>query len=173
MRRSAHKTLPHSDDGDQAQLHVPNACAHKPAKLPPPQVEVLTIKAEVAHRLAWLTALSSMTEPQRQKLTCAYCQWDQQLWHTVKCCLHKLGCCVCGQAHKGCNCNHLPADMKVAQQALKHMHTQKAGANRALHNALAEQRQQVNAEVQHAACAALHTAFSVWHAAERVAPVAN
>ena len=67
----------------------------------------------VVHRLAQLTALSSMTELQQQKLTCTYCWWDQQPQHTVECCLHKLGCCVCGQAHKGHDCNHLPVDIKV------------------------------------------------------------
>jgi hypothetical protein len=80
---------------------------------------VLAIEAEVARGLARLTALSGMTEPQRQKLTCAYCRWDRQPRHTVECCLHKPGCCVCGQAHKGRDCDHLPADVKAAQEALR------------------------------------------------------
>ena len=42
--------------------------------------------------------------------------WDQQPQHMIECCLHKLGCCVCGQVHKGHNCNHLPTDMRVVQQ---------------------------------------------------------
>ena len=113
--------------GGSACMH---ACVRKPAKPPPPRVEVLAIKAEVARGLARLMALSGMTEPQRQKLTCAYCRWDRQPRHTVKCCLHKPGCCVCigvcGQAHKGRDCDHLPADMKAAQQALKRARAQKA-----------------------------------------------
>ena len=147
VQQSASKALLCGNVSDQAQLHVTHACVHKPVKLPPPQAEVFTIEAEVAHGLACLTALSSMAEPQQRKLSCAYCQWDWQLQHTVECCLHKPGCCVCGQAHKGCNCDHLPADVKAAQQALKHAHTQKAGKNQALHTALVEQKQQVNAEV--------------------------
>ena len=75
--------------------------------------EEFVIKAEVVCGLANLTALGGMAEPQQQKLSCAYCQWDQQAQHTVQCCLHKLGCCVCGQAHKGCDCDHLPKDMKA------------------------------------------------------------
>ena len=114
VRRSANKALPRSDVSDQAQLHVARACARKPAKPPPPQVEVLAIEAEVARGLARLTALSSMAEPQRRQLSCAYCRWDRQPRHTVECCLHKPGCCVCGQAHKGRDCDHLPADMKAA-----------------------------------------------------------
>ena len=98
-RRSASKALPRDDVGDQAQLHVPHACARKPAKPPPPRVDVFAIEAEVARGLARLTALSGMAEPQRRKLSCAYCRWDRQPRHTVECCLHKPGCCVCGQAH--------------------------------------------------------------------------
>ena len=64
VRQSANKALPRSDDGDQAQLLVPHACARKPAKPLPPQVEVLAVKVEVAYGLARLTALSSMAEPQ-------------------------------------------------------------------------------------------------------------
>ena len=173
MRQSAHKALPRSDVSDQAQLHVAHACARKPAKPPPPRAEVFAIEAEVARGLARLTALSGMAEPQRRKLSCAYCRWDRQPRHTVQCCLHKPGCCVCGQAHKGRDCDHLPADVKAAQEALKRARTQKAGANRALHAALAEQKRQVEAEAQRASRAALHTAFSVWRAAKRVAPVAN
>ena len=119
VRQSANKALPRSDDGDQAQPHVPHACARKPAKQPPPRVEVLAIEAEVARGLARLTALSSMAEPQQRQLSCAYCRWDRQPRHTVECCLHKPGCCVCGQAHKGRDCDHLPEDMKAAQQALQ------------------------------------------------------
>ena len=122
VRQSANKASPRSDDGDQAQPHVPHACARKPAKQPPPRVEVLAIEAEVARGLARLTALSSMAEPQRRQLSCAYCRWDRQPRHTVECCLHKPGCCVCGQAHKGRDCDHLPEDMKAAQQALQRAH---------------------------------------------------
>ena len=43
VRRSTNKALPRSDVSDQAQLHVAHACARKPAKPPPPQVEVLAI----------------------------------------------------------------------------------------------------------------------------------
>ena len=60
VRRSANKALPRGDIGDQAQLHVPHACARKPAKPPPPQAEVFAIEAEVARGLARLTALSGM-----------------------------------------------------------------------------------------------------------------
>ena len=81
------------------------------------RAEVFAIEAEVARGLARLTALSGMAEPQRQKLSCAYCRWDRQPRHTVECCLHKPGCCVCGQAHKGRDCDHLPADMKAVQEA--------------------------------------------------------
>ena len=119
VRQSVNKAVPHSDDGDLAQPHVPHVCARKPAKLPPPQVEVLAIEAEVAHGLAQLTAVSGMAESQRRQLSCAYCRWDRRPWHTIECCLHKPGCCLCGQAHKGCDCDHLPKGMKAAQQALK------------------------------------------------------
>ena len=95
VRQSTNKALPRSDVGDQAQLHVARACARKPAKPPPPRVEVLAIEAEVARGLARLTALSSMAEPQQRQLNCAYCRWDRQPRHTVECCLHKPpGCCV-------------------------------------------------------------------------------
>jgi hypothetical protein len=119
VRQSANKAMPRSDDGNQAQLHVPHACARKPAKQPPPRVEALAIEAEVARGLARLTALSGMAEPQRRQLSCAYCRWDRRPRHTIECCLHKPGCCVCGQAHKGRDCDHLPEDMKAAQQALQ------------------------------------------------------
>ena len=49
----------------------------------------------------------------------AYCRWDRQPRHTIECCLHKPGCCVCGQAHKGRDCDRLPVGMKAAQQSLK------------------------------------------------------
>ena len=121
VRQSANKALPRSDDGDQAQPHVPHACARKPAKQPPPQVEVLAIEAEVARGLARLTALSSMAEPQRRQLSCAYCWWDRRPRHMIECCLHKPGCCVCGQTHKGHDWDRLTTvtGMKAAQQALK------------------------------------------------------
>ena len=125
-------------------------------------------EAEVAHGLARLTALSGMAEQQRQKLSCAYCRWDQQPRHMVECCLHKPGCCVCGQAHKDRDCDRLPAGMKAAQQALKRARARKADANRALHVALAEQKRQVHAEAQRAARAALHAAFSAWREAAGV-----
>ena len=64
VRRSTSKALPCSDNGDQAQPHVPHACACKLAKQPPPQVEALAIEAEVACGLARLTALSGMAELQ-------------------------------------------------------------------------------------------------------------
>ena len=96
VRQGASKALPHSVDGDQAQPHVLHACVHKPAKLPPPRVDVFAIEAEVARGLARLTALSGMAEQQQQKLSCTYCWWDRQLQHTIECCLHKPGCCVCG-----------------------------------------------------------------------------
>ena len=118
-QRSASKALPRGDVSDQAQLYVPHACACKPAKLPPPRAEVFAIKAEVARGLARLTALSGMAEPQWRKLSCTYCQWDRQPRHTVERCLHKLGCCVCGQTHKGCDCDHLPVDVKAGQEVLK------------------------------------------------------
>ena len=114
-----------------------------------------------------------MAEPQRRQLSCAYCRWDRRPRHTIECCLHKPGCCVCGQAHKGRDCDHLPEGMKAAQQALRCARAQKAGANRALHIALAEQKRQVDAAAQRAACTALHAAFSVWRAAAKPAPVAN
>ena len=109
-----------------------------------------------------------MAEPQQRQLSCAYCRWDRQPRHTIECCLHKPGCCVCGQAHKGRDCDRLPAGMKAAQQALKRERARKAGANRALHVALAMQRQQIDAEARRAARAALHTAFSVWRVAAGV-----
>ena len=173
VRQSANKASPRSDDGDQAQPHVPHACARKPAKQPPPRVEVLAIEAEVARGLARLTALSSMAEPQRRQLSCAYCRWDRQPRHTVECCLHKPGCCVCGQAHKGRDCDHLPEDMKAAQQALQRARAKKAGANRALHVALAEQKRQVDAAAQRAARTALHAAFSAWRVSAKPAPLTD
>ena len=45
--------------------------------------------------------------------------------------------------------------------------------NRVLHVALAEQKQQVDAAAQCAACAALHTAFSAWRVAAWAAPVTD
>ena len=63
VRRS--KALPRSGNRDRAQLHVPHACARKPAQPLPPQVEVLANEAEVVRGLAQLTALDSMAEPQR------------------------------------------------------------------------------------------------------------
>ena len=167
-RQDASKALPHSSDGDQAQLHVPHACARKPAQPPLPRVDMLANEAEVAHGLARLAALGGMAESQRQQLSCAYCRWDRQPRHTIKCCLHKPGCCVCGQAHKGRDCDRLPANMKTAQRALQCARARKADANRALHVALAEQQQQVHAEAQRAARAALHTAFSAWREAAGV-----
>ena len=126
------------------------------------------IEAEVAHGLAQPTAPSSMAEQQQQKLSCVYCRWGRQPQHTIECCLHKPGCCVCGQAHKGRDCDCLPASMKAAQRALKHARAQKADANRALHVALVEQKRQVHAEAQRVARAALHVAFSVWRVAAGV-----
>ena len=171
VRRGASKALPHSVEGDQAQPHVLHACAHKPAKPPPPRVDVFAIEAEVARGLARLTALSGMAEQQRQKLSCAYCaycRWDRQPRQTIECCLHKRGCCVCGQVHKGRDCDRLPAGMKAAQGALKRARARKADANRALHVALAEQKRQIHAEAQRAARAALHAAFSAWRVAAGV-----
>jgi len=66
VRRSANKALPRGDVGDQAQLHVPHACARKPAKPPPPRAEVFAIEAEVARGLARLTALSGMAPSRSQ-----------------------------------------------------------------------------------------------------------
>ena len=63
--------------------------------------------------------------------------------------------------------------MKAVQQALQHAHAKKAGANQALHVVLAEQKQQVNAAAQRAACAALHVAFSAWHVAAKPAPLTD
>ena len=69
--RSVSKAMPRGDVGGQAQLHVPHACARKPARPPPPRAEVFAIEAEVARGLARLTAPSGMAEPQRRKLSCA------------------------------------------------------------------------------------------------------
>ena len=114
VQRSANKALPRGDNGDQAQLHVPQACARKPAKPFPPRAEVFAIEKEVARGLARLTALSGMAEPQRRKLSCAYCRWDRQLRHTIECCLHKPG--PRSRSHGPCCRLRQQAQRRLSQQ---------------------------------------------------------